>query len=117
MPVITPTRSTIQAGIEVITWANMANGDTGEPVLVTGQAGAIGCLQAEGTFGGGTLALQGSNIAGGAGAFRAITDIAGNGLSLTAAGLEDFSTAAAFLRPSLAGGTAGSVTVSMVVRW
>jgi hypothetical protein len=117
MPVIGLTRTIIQGGLEVITWANMANGDTGDPVLILGQAGAVGCLQAEGSFGGGTLTLQGSNIAGGAGAYRNVKDGAGNGLSLTAPDMEDFSTAAAYISPALAGGSAGSVTVSVVVRW
>jgi hypothetical protein len=117
MPVISVTRTTIQGGIEIITWPAMANGDTGEPVLVLGKAGAIGSLQAEGTFGGGTLTLQGSNIEGGAGAYRNVKDGAGNGLSLTAPDMEDFSTAAAYLSPALAGGSAGAVTVSVVVRW
>lgn len=116
MPVIAATRTTLLTGSEIITWPNMANGDTGEPVLLAGRAGAIGCVQAEGNFAGGTLSLQGSNIANGGGPYRNITDAAGNAVTFTAAGLEDFSTAAAFVSPALAGGSGGAITVSMVVR-
>lgn len=113
MAVITPTRGTATLGASRITWANIATGDTTTETLISGQSGAIGTFQVTGTFGGATVSLQGS--VDGAN-FANITDAAGNAISLTAAGLKEFSTAAPFIRAGISGGTGMNVTVSVVVR-
>ncbi len=60
MAVITPTSSDIGVGITKITWANMANGDTGRPVVMP--ASADKTVQVIGTLGaGGNCKIEGSN--------------------------------------------------------
>lgn len=113
MAVITPVRSSATLGASVITWANVETGDTATESLISGQSGAIGTIQVQGTFGGATISLQGSNDGIN---FSNITDAAGNAVTLSAAGLREFSTAAPYLRPGVSGGTGMKVTVTLVVR-
>lgn len=113
MATITPVRASVQAGIEKITWTNLSTADTATEVMVMGASGAIGAMQVTGTFGSATITLQGSNDGTN---FAAITDPSGNDIAVTAAGIVDFSTAAAYIRPSSAGGTADDVTVTVILR-
>lgn len=113
MPLITPVRSSLGLGIEVITWSGIASGDTFTGVLVSGTAGAIGCVQVTGTFGGATVSLQGSNDGI---TYSNLTDLANNAATFTAPGMEDFSTAAGFIAPAITGGTGTGITVRVVLR-
>jgi hypothetical protein len=113
MATITAARSSIVAGIEIITWTNLSTADTATSIIPMGAAGAIGAMMVTGTFGGATITLQGSNDGTN---FYAITDPSGNDIAVTAAGLVEFSTAAAYIRPSSAGGTADDVTVTVCLR-
>lgn len=113
MAVIAPVRSSLGVGIEVITWSPIAAGDTCTGSLVSGQSGAIGNIQATGTFGGATIALTGSNDGS---TYSNVTDGAGNSASFSAAGMKEFSTAAAYIAPAISGGAGSSVTVRVVLR-
>lgn len=113
MATITPARASVQANIEKLTWTNLSTADTATGELIAGLGGAVGCMQVTGTFGGATITLQGSNDGTN---FAAITDPAGNDVALSAAGIIDFSTAAAYIRPASSGGTADDVTVTVVLR-
>ena len=113
MATITPARASVQANIETITWTNLSTADTAIGMMILGLGGAVGCMQVTGTFGSGTITLQGSNDGTN---FSAITDPAGNDIALTAAGIIDFSTAAAYIRPASSGGTADDVTVTVILR-
>lgn len=113
MATITPTRGTLAVNIETLTWTGLSTADTADGLLVNGSSPAIGCMQVTGTFGGATITLQGSNDGSN---YAAVTDAAGNSITLSAAGLKDFSTAAAYLRPSSSGGTGDDVTVVVVLR-
>jgi hypothetical protein len=113
MATITPARASVAANIESITWTNLSTADTATGMMVMGAAGAIGAMMVTGTFGSATITLQGSNDGTN---FYAITDPAGNDVAVTAAGIVDFSTAAAYIRPASSGGTADDVTVTVVLR-
>lgn len=113
MATITPTRGTIAVNIESLTWTGLSTADTADGLIVMGASPAIGCMQCSGTFGGATITLQGSNDGS---TYASVTDAAGNAITLSAAGLKDFSTAAAYLRPSSSGGTGDDVNVVVVLR-
>lgn len=115
MATITPTITYAPNGhrqIAQVVWASLANGDTGDPVQLPGYAD--GSVQITGAaFGGGTLTMQASNDGTN---YEAMTDPQGNDIAKTAADLEQITEIARYIRPSLAGGAAGSVTVTMIVR-
>ena len=100
-------------GAEIITWTPITEADVGRGALVMGASGAVGAMQVNGTFGSATITLQGSNDGTN---FYALTDPAGNDVALGAAGIIDFSTAAAYIRPATAGGTGSSLTVTVCLR-
>lgn len=113
MATITPVRDSVAVNIERITWTDLSTADTGTGVMVMGSSPAVGSMQVTGTFGGATITLQGSNDGTN---YSNITDLAGNDAGLSAAGIIDFSTACAYIRPSSASGTADNVTVTVVLR-
>ena len=115
MAVIDPVRSQLM-NAEVITWSGISS-DTSDTMTAAGlasQAGLAAAVQATGTFGGASVGLEGSNDGVN---FVALKDIAGNNISFDdIAGIEEFSTAVAFIRPSYFGGTAMVVDVTVVTR-
>lgn len=113
MATITPVASSIEGTIQTITWTGVSTADTMTGILLRNACGAIGCMQVSGTFGGSTVTLQGSNDATN---YYPITDAAGNDIAVTVAGLVEFSTAAAYIKPASAGGVADDVTVVVVLR-
>jgi len=114
MATINETRSNGGAvGTEIITWTPITEADVGRGVLVNGSSGAVGAMQINGTVGSATITLQGSNDGSN---FYAITDPAGNDVALSAAGIVDFSTAAAYIRPATSGGSSSSLTVTICLR-
>lgn len=110
---ITPVRSSIQYNIEKIFWETLTTGDTAIYITPMGAAPICGSVQVTGTFGSGTFALQGSNDGTN---WVTLKDTAGNDATLTAAGLIDFSTACAFVRPSTSGGSSDDLDVTMILR-
>lgn len=76
-------------------------------------SGAFGAVQVTGTFGAATVTMEKSNDGTN---FVALEDTAGDAISLTSAGMAEFSTAAAYVRPQLAGGTGDDLDV-LVVHW
>lgn len=110
---ITPTRTALEFGSESVVWTGLSTADTAIGVYANKTTGAVGAMQCTGTFGGATITLQGSNDGSN---FYAITDPAGNDVVLTADGIIDFSTAAAYIRPASSGGTADDVTVTVILR-
>lgn len=100
-------------GAEIITWTPITEADVGRGALIAGASGAIGAMQVHGTFGGATITLQGSNDGTN---FYAITSAAGDDVALSAAGIVEFSTGAAYIRPATASGSSSSVTVTVCLR-
>lgn len=115
MPAITATTSPIGSpdGVPRIVWAGIAPGDTGTPYLVRNRYGFVGSVQISGTFGGATVALEQSND--GTTWFPAADPI-GGAISATTADIWEISLAAAYLRPTITGGTGSSVNVIVVFR-
>lgn len=92
----------------IATWANLANGDDGEPIKFSQYADKS--VQVIGTFGvGGTLLLEGSNNGTDWGT---LTDPQGNNLSFATAKIEMVTEATLFVRPRV---SAGDVTTSLTV--
>lgn len=107
MATVTPA-VTYDAGNErTILWETVANGDTINSFKVPGLEGAVGSVQMTGTFGA-AVTLAGSNDGTN---FVTLKDTGGNDISMTAAGLADFSTAAKYIKPVEAGVTDVDVTV------
>ena len=106
MATITPNVSR-NTGITKIIWETVANGDTILSHRPEGTEGAIGSVQMTGTFGA-AVTLAGSNDGTN---FVTLKDISGSDISLTAAGVVDFSTAALYIKPVEAGVTDVDVTV------
>lgn len=94
-------------------WEGLSTGDTASPLTIDGTMGAIGSVQVTGTFGGATVVLQVSNDGTN---WVTIKSLLGLDVSLTAAGLVEFSTGALFLRPAISGGTGDDVDVTVVLR-
>lgn len=110
-PIISPVGS--PNGVPRVVWANLAPGDTGDAYLVRDRYGFVGSVQISGTFGGATVALEQSND--GTNWFAAV-DPLGAAISATTAEISEMSLAAAYLRPTITGGTGSAVNVIIVFR-
>jgi hypothetical protein len=71
-------------------------------------------VQAAGTFGGGAVVVQGSNVDGSN--WQGLSDPQGTAISLTSAGGVNISEVPQLTRPSLVGGAGSSVTVAITCR-
>jgi hypothetical protein len=92
-------------------WAAGTDGDTGQPIEIHGQRGIVAAVQMFGTFGGSVSiqkSLNGSN-------WITATDFDGSDVTLSAAGIVEFSTAARWLRAFYGAGVS-SVTVLISLR-
>lgn len=94
-------------------WAGLSTGDTASPLTIGGTMGAVGAVQVAGTFGGATVTLQASNDGTN---WVTVKSLLGLDVSLTAAGLAEFSTGALYIRPAISGGTGDDVDVTVVLR-
>ncbi len=74
---------------------------------------AASSVHVSGTFGGATVVLQGSNDGT---TYATLKDLQGNNLSFTSAGYAEFTSGAAFIKPSISGGTGDSLTIT-VTHW
>ncbi len=106
------TTKNIGSSCVLVQWANLANGDEGEPAKLAGAADRS--VQIEGTFSGATAAIVGSidevN-------FEVLTDPQGNGLNFTAPKIEAVTEATVQVKPTVSGGDGSTlVTVSMLLR-
>jgi hypothetical protein len=71
---------------------------------------AIASVQIGGTFGGATVVLQGSDDGV---TYATLNDTGGTAISTTSAARFELSTGCAFLKPSISGGTADSINVTL----
>lgn len=96
-------------------WANMAGGDSGEPISIPGASDKT--FQVYGTFGTSTVALQGSLDTLDNGTYANLTDPQGNALSaLAAAALESITENTLWIKPVVAAGTGSGLTVIVLAR-
>lgn len=94
-------------------WADIVTGDTIVAFPVAAQAAVAGAVQFDGTFGGATVGLQASNDGT---TFFDMKDLGGTVVSASSAGLFEFTTAAAYIRPVVTGGSANAIDVIVVLR-
>jgi hypothetical protein len=102
------------SGCDLFTYDNLDTADTAPgTVLSSGTAPAIGSIQVVGTFGGASVALQGSNDGTN---WVGLSDRAGTAIAITAAGGSEFSTSYVYLRPLATGGTGDDLDVFIALR-
>jgi hypothetical protein len=108
------TQSNGAGGLERHTYDNLDTLDTAPKTLYAGGTSALaGSMQVVGSFGSGTVVLQGSNNGTD---WVTLKGLDGEDISLTATGMVEFSTSALYLRPLITGGTADDVDVYIVLR-
>lgn len=96
----------------LLTWANIGNGDTPMPVSAYGGYGSKS-FQAEGTFGGTSVAIVGSNDGAN---YHGLSDPTGTTIALTAGGLKEVLEHSLYLKPALTGGSGSSITATLFIR-
>jgi len=97
--------------VYLATWTAIGNADTGTSVAMSSAADRS--VQIEGTFGGATITVQGSNDGTN---WQTLTDPQGNAISTTAAKLEQIEELTRYVRVISSGGTGTNVNVNMVFR-
>lgn len=103
------TNTTLTTVAFVAKWEGMAQGDDGQPVM--GAQYTDKTIQVSGTFGGATLALEGSNDGVN---YHALTDTQGNTLNITSAKIKQVVEATVYVRPVVVGGD-GTTNLSVHV--
>lgn len=112
MATVQPTREIVSGGKgHVYTWV-LATGDDGAPIENVDFADRS--VQVEGTFGGASVLIEGSNDTT---TFRTLTDPQGNDLSVSTAKIEMVTEVTRLLRPRVTGGSGASLTVSLLARY
>ena len=96
-----------------VSWTGAASADTVTPYEVPGASGGMASVQVGGVLGGATVTLSASNDGVN---FMPVQDLTGNPLSFTGPGLADFTTAARYIQPTIAGGTGDAADVIVVLR-
>jgi len=94
----------------LFTWAALLTGNTGAPVEKPTFSDRS--VQVAGTFGGATCTIQGSNNGAD---WVTLTDPAGVALTFTSTGLKQILQVTKYIRPSITGGAAASIDVSLLV--
>jgi hypothetical protein len=101
-------------GLGLWTYDNLDTADSApEAIQAGGYLTVIGSIQAVGTFGGGTVKLQGSNDGTN---WADLNDTSGTAIGLTADGAAEFSTAMQYIRPLVTGGTGDDIDVFIALR-
>lgn len=99
-----------------VAWGAAGDSDTFAPVMLPEWADKS--IQVEGTFGGATLKLNGSNdsTTGSDGNFEQLNDAFGTAIGLTAKGIKQVTESTVWVQPGTSGGTGSSLTVTMFFR-
>jgi hypothetical protein len=96
-----------------VIWEGVATGDTITPFILRQQYGLAASVQVVGDFGGATLVLQVSNDGTN---WVTARDMFGAAVSFTATGYAELTLSAAYIRPSVSGGTEDDIDVIVVLR-
>lgn len=108
------TLNTAIAEVPRVVWEGLTTaGSPGATFKLTGQSALAGCVQVIGTFGGATVTLKASNDGTN---WVTLKDLQGSDVSLTAAGMAEFTTSAAYIRAEAAGGTGDDIDVLVTLR-
>ena len=116
MATIKPVFTELDTHTTKIFWETITRSDTAEAVAVDSHKAMrtlAGSFQISGTFDTTTVTLEVSNDGS---AYHTLEDRAGNAISMTAAGMEEFSTAALFIKPGISGGGTDDIDVTMTLR-
>jgi len=113
MATVSPVLKRTAEGIPYVIWEGIVTGDTLEAFALVDVWGLASSVQIGGTFGGATVKLQQSNDGS---TFLDIKDVHGTAVSATANAIFELSLSAAYLRPSIASGSANDVDVILVLR-
>jgi len=114
MAIVKPTINTLSdRNVVLVTWTNLANGDTGDPVSYPRHADKS--AQVAGTFGaGGAVQIQGSNDSSN---YVQLNDNGGTAISITAAGIKGVSENTRLVRPAVTAGDGSTLlTITMLLR-
>lgn len=114
MATITPAFA-MSKEVGIYTWTGVSTADTATGIgpMNRGVGAKRASVTMSGTFGGATVVLQGSNDGTNWGT---LYDLAGNAISLTAAGVREFSSSCLYIRPSSSGGAGDNVDVVLATR-
>jgi len=108
MAIINHSRSATGASSSLVaTWANLAQGDTGDAMPFSQYSDKS--VQVAGTFGGATVRVEGSNNGTD---WAVLTDPQGNDLLITTAKIEMVTEATMLVRPNISGGD-GTTSLSI----
>lgn len=112
---LTYTRDCPTSGVDLHTYDELDTLDTSPEVITpNGTEPIAGFIQMEGTPGGGTVALQGSNDGTN---WVNLKDFTGTEIALTTSPSgADFTTSARFIRPLITGGSGDDVNVTICLR-
>lgn len=94
----------------VISW-DLSDDDTGTAVQMIGSSDRS--VQVEGSFGSGTVIIEGSNDGTN---YRTLTDPQGNPLEMTTARIETVIEIVRWIRARMSGGSGSAVTVTLLMR-
>lgn len=98
--------------VYLATWTALGNADTGTSVLLSSASDRS--VQVEGTFGGATVTVQGSNDGTN---WQTLTDPQGSALTWTSANrLEQIEEITRYVRVITSGGTGTNINVNMLLR-
>jgi len=101
-------------GVWVYSYNELKTTDTSpNRISPGGTQPALGSIQALGTFGGGTVKLQGSNDGTN---WVDLNDTEGTAIGITSAGASEFTTSMVYIRPLVTGGTADDLDVYIALR-
>lgn len=108
MATVVPAASSLAKGVYRTTWTALTGTDTGQAEAAPQYP--FKTVQVFGTFGGGTVVIEGSNDGGTT--YTTLTDPQGNALSFTAAGVEKVQENTQLIRPRA---TVGVTTITVVL--
>ena len=112
MTTIVQTREQVNASrVHVVTWGPMATSDVGDNVEMPNSADRS--IQVDGTFGGATIILQGSNDGV---TWFTLTSPDGTACSFTSAGLKQVLEVVRYMRPSVTGGTSVALYARLLIK-
>lgn len=113
MATVSPAFNAVIAGIPRVAWAGIVTNDTINPFTIQGRSGLAASVQIDGTFGGATVTFAGSNDGV---TYTTLKDVHGNNISMTSAGLAQFSTACPYVKPVVTSGSGNSINVMATFR-
>lgn len=113
MAAVAPVLVFITPGVPVVKWEAANTADGASAYALSGRLGSNAAIQVAGTFGGATVKLQ---VSVDGVTYFDLSDIEGNPISATAAGIFEFSTSAVYIKPDISGGTADDLDIFVVLR-